>query len=331
MTSISDNNSIIIIITMTRNSIVEVFSTPELIALILAHLPPRELLLTAPLISPNLYLTTLNTPFIQEILFFQPYHSLSEPPKINPFLSAAFPTHFHSHSCYQCSPDIRNLPWARHPDAFARKEASWRKMLLWNGGEENVRRVRVVSEVQRMSGTYRETGYLEAVDWVRMGAVWDLTRSACEMEEKGRFCLNWREDVEIERGNEMVLHGPIGAVRQSRALHWVVFGKVKSWFRDEERHMREEVRRASNRRLEFETRYQYVGGRIPEDGGEVLEIKLSTWMDCEGRSIFDPPPKGLGDQFLSEGREKVLVNYEEAILVPDITNGAGRFWAQARS
>lgn len=145
---------------MARNRILEVLGTPELVALILNNLPIHDLLFNAPLVSPTWHQTILTTPALQEALFFKP--SLSPKPiEINPFLKDAFPAYFQLSWQYFGVPDLRGLPWDRHPEIFRRKEASWRRMLLWNGGGlEKMRMIRVMSSVQQMSGTYARTGYL---------------------------------------------------------------------------------------------------------------------------------------------------------------------------
>ncbi|KAJ7348323.1 hypothetical protein DFH08DRAFT_865784 [Mycena albidolilacea] len=53
------------------NALVVVMSTPELLELTLSHLPMRDLLVTAPLVSKTWQALTL-TPALQRALFFQP-------------------------------------------------------------------------------------------------------------------------------------------------------------------------------------------------------------------------------------------------------------------
>ncbi|KAJ6517177.1 hypothetical protein C8R47DRAFT_1205417 [Mycena vitilis] len=87
-------------------------SSPQLLAEILARLPMRDLLVSAPLVCKVWRATTL-MPRLQRVLFFQPdpSHSAAEP-VFNPILSAIFfaifrrrtGTQMHRRRCNQSSP-----------------------------------------------------------------------------------------------------------------------------------------------------------------------------------------------------------------------------------
>jgi hypothetical protein len=304
---------------MARNPTLAALSTPELVALILIHLPPHDLLLNAPLVSPTWHQTILTTPVLQEALFFR--LSLNPTPiTINPFLAPAFPTHFQPSYRYCGSPEIRNLPWSRNAKAFKRHDASWRKMLLWNGGDqEKMKRVKVTSSVQHMSGTYRCTGYLEYEEGMRMGMIWDLTRASCETEEKGQFAMKWREDVFPNMGRSCYLeparvNGPAPRV---------------SFLNRVRRRLTHREHGIPIQSLNVELRTKLVG----EEEKDVLEICLSTWMSCEGRDIFASPPKGLGEEFHGELYQNVVVEFRDTVRIPDSVafgGSAAAFRQQAR-
>ncbi|KAJ7460084.1 hypothetical protein B0H11DRAFT_1622585, partial [Mycena galericulata] len=110
-----------------------VISTPELLELTLAQLPMRELLLTAPLVSKTWQAITF-APSLQRALFFEADPSSSEPVQ-NPILVEMFPPFFGPETRSRwswpgTSDTIMAMPWSKAPDAFSRKEASWRRMLV---------------------------------------------------------------------------------------------------------------------------------------------------------------------------------------------------------
>lgn len=181
-------------------------------------------------------------------------------------------------------------------------------MLLWNGGDpEKMRKVKVVSSVQQMSGTHRRTGYLEFPEGVRMGVVWDLTRQSCQSDEKGQFGLRWRNDVwyQMDKGNVYIEKEIVCGRPRNGGLR--LLAKVRGVFR-----------RERGERRPVQTMYVQLGNRVEaEEEKEVVEIWLSTWMSCEGRDLGATEPKGLGEEFTSEGYERVKVEYGEPIRIPD--------------
>ena len=183
-------------------------------------------------------------------------------------------------------------------------------MLLWNGGDpEKMKRVKVASSVQQMSGTYGHTGYLECEEGIRMGTIWDLTRASCETEEKGQFAMKWRDDVSPKIGLSCYLelarvNGPAPRVS--------FLNRVRS--------------RLSHREHRIPIQTLYVDLRtklVGEEEKDVLEIWLSTWLGCEGKDIFASPPKGLGEEFHSEGYQKVVVEFGDAVRIPDLVAFGG--------
>ncbi|KAJ7040507.1 hypothetical protein C8F04DRAFT_1032288 [Mycena alexandri] len=109
-----------------------VISSPELVELILAHLPMRDLLVTAPRVSKMWNATTL-TPPLQRVLFFQPDPSDWRPLR-NPLLMELFPPFFAPKGPRGRWPgdaeSIAKMPWANATQAFRHPDASWRRMLI---------------------------------------------------------------------------------------------------------------------------------------------------------------------------------------------------------
>ncbi|KAJ7894178.1 hypothetical protein B0H14DRAFT_3426947 [Mycena olivaceomarginata] len=87
-----------------------VICTPELLELILSGLPMRYLLVTAPLVSKTWQALTL-TP---------PYSAPSLPPRSLKLRRWSWPD----------AEAIQSMPWAKAPEVFKRREASWRRMLV---------------------------------------------------------------------------------------------------------------------------------------------------------------------------------------------------------
>ncbi|KAJ7187301.1 hypothetical protein C8R46DRAFT_868384, partial [Mycena filopes] len=110
-------------------------SVPELLELILAQLPMRDLLVVAPRVSKTWNAITL-TPMLQRALFLlaDPTASSSAPVR-NPLLMEIFPPFFAAPNPGQyygpaTADSISSMPWARAPEAFGRVDASWRRMLV---------------------------------------------------------------------------------------------------------------------------------------------------------------------------------------------------------
>ncbi|KAJ7187350.1 hypothetical protein C8R46DRAFT_867944, partial [Mycena filopes] len=111
-----------------------VLSAPELLELILSHLPMRDLLVVAPRVSKTWNAVTL-TPTLQRALFLRPDPTASSAsPRHNPLLMETFPPFFgppgpHPWSGPGTAESIASMQWARAPEAFRYAGASWRRML----------------------------------------------------------------------------------------------------------------------------------------------------------------------------------------------------------
>lgn len=107
-----------------------VLTTLELLELVLLQLHPRTLLTSALRVNYQWHDTITSSAKIQEALFFKPAPVGSDP-EVNPILQEVFPIFFDGiwHTYYS----FNNLPMAacdEKTDAFLRREASWRHMLV---------------------------------------------------------------------------------------------------------------------------------------------------------------------------------------------------------
>ncbi|KAF8865330.1 hypothetical protein BDZ45DRAFT_721014 [Acephala macrosclerotiorum] len=123
-----------------------VFNTPELLALILSHLPFSSLLSTI-VVSKHFRTTILTAPSLQRTLFLLPSLPSSPPPlnpfttsitevQLNPYFLSAFPSRFPE--------NLEVGPKTSFP--FMRESRSWRDMLIL-GGQVQIRKLRVREKV----------------------------------------------------------------------------------------------------------------------------------------------------------------------------------------
>ncbi|KAJ7093293.1 hypothetical protein B0H15DRAFT_831927 [Mycena belliarum] len=195
----------------------EVLATPELLENILAQLPMRALLLRAPLVC-KMWLATTRAPALQRALFFLPdpdppsSPSSSDPdpdsdstpdcapappPVLNPLLVEMFPPFFlplPPRDCYTwpTAHDILAMPAATSPAAFARRGASWRRMLVV---QPAVRVLRVVQRAQARGGDFERCATVELQgEGLRMGALYDLAAGGVE-RAGAAFRVTWHGEV----------------------------------------------------------------------------------------------------------------------------------------
>jgi hypothetical protein len=122
--------------TMSPYAQPKVLSVPELVQMILSHLPISDLL-RVQRVCRLWKDTTENSLALQKKLFFQPISDTSQEPEFNPLLQDVFPQFSHLHcdqwDKYAASPrDFELINWFNDPsrrDRVLRPEASWRRML----------------------------------------------------------------------------------------------------------------------------------------------------------------------------------------------------------
>jgi hypothetical protein len=177
---------------------VEVISTPELLEHILARLPMRDLLVTAPLVCKTWQAVTLS-PTLQRALFFEPDPSASVSAKRvqNTLLVEMF-SPFFAFRKDDSSPwpgdtdSIMAMPWSKAPDVFKRAEASWRRMLVTQPPTPTV--VVIQTSYNPVCASDRR-GVLNDVS-LRMGGLYDLTLSL--VDDATSFRIEWHNDTELE-------------------------------------------------------------------------------------------------------------------------------------
>ncbi|KAJ7256140.1 hypothetical protein B0H12DRAFT_517679 [Mycena haematopus] len=177
------------------NAQVTVMSTPELLEHTLAHLPMRDLLVTAPLVSKTWQAITL-TPTLQRLLFFQPDTRLSSRVE-NPLLVDLFPPFFASSGPHRWSwpnsKSLESMPWARAPDAFKRPEASWRRMLVT---QPPAPRLVVTERCYGQGGIATRRAVLDD-PCLRMGVLYDLVLPFIDRVASW-FCIRWHQDYDYD-------------------------------------------------------------------------------------------------------------------------------------
>ncbi|KAH7132080.1 hypothetical protein B0J11DRAFT_216540 [Dendryphion nanum] len=117
------------------SAVEHVFDTPELLEIILARLPQRDLLL-AQQISKQFQAAIVSSPTLQQSLFFRPT-PFKDPSiwTINPLLRKTFPPWFITYTNnelpgFEVFPTLDFNKSRRTKEAFLHPDASWRKMFL---------------------------------------------------------------------------------------------------------------------------------------------------------------------------------------------------------
>jgi hypothetical protein len=178
---------------------------PEILEAILFELPLQDLLVHAQLVSHTWKTTIQSSTVLQQHLFFlpaQPSTSTSFPRiKLNPLLHSSFPPWFenNTHNRYNRGAEFKTLDWNSTPKkrvAYARKEASWRSMLLC---QPPVHVLSIERNLYSMGGHRRYDGSIHFKDGVRMGLVYDRAYEVVRRPVSA-FSMNWdggKEDAVI--------------------------------------------------------------------------------------------------------------------------------------
>ncbi|KAF7360605.1 putative MFS transporter [Mycena venus] len=181
-----------------------VISTPELLEITLTHLPMRDLLVTAPLVSKTWHAATL-TPALQRALFFQP--APLSAPVLNPLLAEIFPPFFTPGIKDSCiwpgtADSIMSMPWSKAPDAFKRPEASWRRMLVT---QPPARTLILAETTYGQSGVYTRRTVVDDLS-LRMGALYDFAVPFIDCPDAS-FCIRFRngDDADAEHEGGLIL------------------------------------------------------------------------------------------------------------------------------
>jgi hypothetical protein len=155
-----------------------VFSTPELLESVLEQLPLRSLLVDAQRVNRSWLQAVTSSPSLQQKLFFEPCGTRR--PEFNPLLQRAFPSWFdnvptnESKTTLGRGESFEKLEWNRDKktqSAYARREASWRRMLPV---QSPPRALQVTVHTSSMGGGCTEEGSIKFENGVRMGALYDI-------------------------------------------------------------------------------------------------------------------------------------------------------------
>ena len=156
------------------------FSTPELLEGFLLEVPLRDLLVAAQRVNPNWHEMVASSPALQQKLFFQPRSAQEDRElEFNPLLQQLFPPWFETpKSRFERGEPFKALQWNKNPTtqmAYARREASWRRMLPMQPPPKTLR---VVKHSYSQGGESKAGGGIKFQDGVRMGTLYDLAQEA---------------------------------------------------------------------------------------------------------------------------------------------------------
>lgn len=189
-------------------------SKPELIEAILLQLPMRDLLVHAQLVNKDFYSVITTFPSLQRKLFFvaKPATSPQTPQdesssrfqavtchenwEINPLLRNMFPPWFKNHGQFQQSGigDLRKLDWNSSKEktaAYARREASWRRMLLT---QPPVTSLGIVKSASARHGISEYKGEIVLEGGIKMGLLFDLVEMhMINCSPVSSFALRWHK------------------------------------------------------------------------------------------------------------------------------------------
>ncbi|KAL2072039.1 hypothetical protein VTL71DRAFT_11382 [Oculimacula yallundae] len=166
-----------------------VLSLPELLIAIIIQLPQREILVNAQRVSHKWH-AIVKSQRIQQALFFA--SSSPTEPVFNPMLTEAFPPWFKPPNTTSYLPEqsFDGLDWASSSakrDAYSRKEASWRKMLVV---QPPARTLEIVQCKSYPRGTWKKVGNVTFADGVRMGVLFDYAQNTVS-SMNWWFCVQW--------------------------------------------------------------------------------------------------------------------------------------------
>jgi hypothetical protein len=179
----------------------KVWSIPEVVEAIFFELLPRDLLVNAQRVSRDWNNTIKSSPVLQKRLFFQPgpKDQLREP-KLNALLRENFPAFFtrandtDRYDRKWPQEILSDADWNSSPkkiDAYSRKEASWRKMLV---AQPPVTTTKVIKTTSDLGQDDRTEGKLSTPDGLRMGTLYDFVEGEVHSgstHDSTSFDLGW--------------------------------------------------------------------------------------------------------------------------------------------
>jgi hypothetical protein len=157
------------------------FSTPELLEGLLLEVSLRDLLVAAQRVNRSWHEMVASSPVLQQKLFFQPCPEQEDRgPEFNPLLQQAFPPFFEipPGDRFRRGEPFKALQWNKNSttqNAYARREASWRRMLPMQTPSKTLQ---VIKHSSYMGGSFKKEGDVQFQDGVRMGALYDWAQEA---------------------------------------------------------------------------------------------------------------------------------------------------------
>lgn len=172
---------------------------PELLELILLHLPLQDVLVIAQRVSRGWKAAIDSSPALQEALFFRPIPSTAQPGFrcFNPLLQKAFPPWFSaSHDERRGTRAIvAAVPWAASQErraAFVRADASWRRMLPCQPAKTVLE---VAGKNNTARGIFETNGAVRFDVGIRMGRLYDFCFDVIRVYASS-FWILWHEPEE---------------------------------------------------------------------------------------------------------------------------------------
>ncbi len=171
---------------------------PEVLEIILLKLPLQNLLVNAQRVNRLFHDLIASSGPLQQALFFRPTQNISPGHShINPLLQKKFPPWFEDKwlmpRTFRLSDHKHfwRLDWKsseQRAEAYARKEASWRRMLV---AQPPVQDLIVKMRTEAMEGPSQSRGELKFEDGIRMGLFYDLVQDFVEHQPVTYFVIQW--------------------------------------------------------------------------------------------------------------------------------------------
>ncbi|KAE8444470.1 hypothetical protein EG329_000561 [Mollisiaceae sp. DMI_Dod_QoI] len=185
----------------------QAFSLPEIVETILLQLPLRDLLINGQLVCHS-WNSAIQSPTLQQALFIQPQPKTDDQePRFNPLLKEAFFPWFDKNqkqNRFSRGNEFRTLDWNSNDKkraAYARKEASWRRMLPVQPPATTFE-VDAISNYQM--GSRRQKGEVRFEEGVRMGALYDYAQKTVA-KPISSFWVEWHMVPEEEDDSDTPL------------------------------------------------------------------------------------------------------------------------------
>lgn len=183
---------------------------PEVVELILLQLPLQDLLVNAQRVNHLFHDLIASSRCLQQALFFRPTQASSHGEMHpNSLLEKNFPPWFEGiwmnlkYRLLSHHKKFMSLDWNSNKakaEAYARKEASWRRMLV---AQPPVHDLIVKIHAQEMIGAPNQSrGELKLNDGLRMGLLYDLVQDFLEHQPTGYFLINWFLSQQVSKDHD---------------------------------------------------------------------------------------------------------------------------------